>query len=102
MSEVKSGDRVRIEYEGVVEHVNKTGRCLVMIKREDGRTIAISPQFVTVIEPAYEGGSAYVDNMGRYLVFDGQDRSWRQVGRLNRLGFSEPVRPLRKLVPEDA
>lgn len=98
MSTPKTGDRVKVEYEGVVQSANKTGRRLVNIQREDGRVIAISPQFVTVIEPEYETNTMYVDRHGIfYLRGDG---FWIFAATGQHYDHDRPHRPLRKLVPE--
>lgn len=95
----KTGDRVKVEYEGVVDYASKTGRRLVTLKREDGRTIAISPQFVTVIEPAYVTGKMYVDANGTFYLRRAGGWILAVAGEHRHHDF--PVRPLRKLVPEE-
>jgi hypothetical protein len=111
MSEIKPGDRVKVEYEGTVVSVENfarsDGRRLVHVKREDGRDVAISRQFVTVIEPAYEHGEFYRDAHNEtfcYSIANG-DQPWLKIEASRPSTshkFDYPLRPLRKLVPEDA
>lgn len=98
MSTPKTGDQVKVEYKGTVQYANKVGRKLVVLTREDGRTIAISPEFVTVIEPEYESQTMYVDATGIfYLRGHG---FWIFAATGTQCAHDKPVRPLRKLVPE--
>lgn len=101
MTAPKVGDKVKVEYEGVVVSGNNSfsSACgdLLRIRRDD-RTVTIYAEYVTVIEPAYEIGVMYQDaNSIFYLRGDG---FWVFAATGDQREHDFPKRPLTKLVPE--
>jgi hypothetical protein len=105
MSTPAVGDRVQVQYTGTVigPPLTLNGSC-IPVRAEDGREYMPNTEFVTVIEPEYEHDTFYQDARGlvyRYTKCNG-DAPWQKLsgGRRSYHGMREPVRPLRKLVPE--
>lgn len=107
MSEIKRGDRVKVEYEGVAGSTRHSydGNFVSVTRDGDGKVLTVKEDFVTVIEPAYEQDCIYVDGRGDvwYRLGRSSDRgatSWRHCETGGVRYHSFPTRPLRKLVPE--
>lgn len=107
MSKFNEGDRVRVEYEGVVTNVRRgphSGRTIITTRREgDDRAVGVYAEYVTVIEPVYEKGAVYQDAAGELYYRLSRTNPvvpWRHVGTGQVRTEDHPVRPLRKLVPE--
>lgn len=107
MSKFKEGDRVVFSGEGVVDRVDRyytDAKEKVYVRRDgDGRTNIFGPESLMLIEPEYEDGAMYVDNEGSFFAYwphRGAKTPWVEPGSHASVHFDDPVRPLRKLVPE--
>lgn len=108
MSTLRTGDRVRVEFEGVVGWVPSTGdNCWdIEVRLPNGVTTYVRHEHVTVLappEPDYDANAVYIDADGdvfRRVYVDADVLRWRDTidGRLKPEDY--PTRPLRKLVPE--
>lgn len=106
MSDLKRGDKVRIEYEGEVLNAltaQSTSHCWdVSVRLPDGTVTYVRQEHVTLIEPAepeYEVDGIYVaadDKVWRRL----EGAQWRLANGYRHVPHNHPMRPLRKLVPE--
>lgn len=103
MSTPQVGDRVRIGYEGEVTSISSISG-LVRVKRDDDTCIAIRQKYITVIEPAYDPGTLWIDAVGTAYYRLNKDNASRAAWRLVSNGAvcdnACPVRPLTRLVPE--
>lgn len=107
MSDFKVGDKVHVEFDGVVEEVSQIGRgdepWRVGVGMGNNYRAWPTLDKVNLIEPVYEVGNVYVDNDGElFYRVDETDWPWRSVPYWDRYGEIYPTRPLRKLVPETA
>jgi len=112
MTEPKIGDRVKVEYEGIVRRVTSSftvpgGDELVRIELSDGSSRTTRASLVTVIEPIYVPGEVYQAADGlKWLRLRGPNILWRPLDtnrflpRQQDVGHDFPKRPLVKLVPE--
>lgn len=110
MSGLQKGDKVRVCFEGEVRSVYpaQTGSTcwdvIVQVSGDGGAADTfVRSEHVSVIEPAYEEGSAYIDADGDIFVYwpdVNQARPWFAPGESAPAGDSYPTRPLRKLVAE--
>jgi hypothetical protein len=100
MTAPKTGDKIRVEYEGIVtgKDWGTGGQRLVRLRREDGKPIAVNVKYVTVIEPAYATGKMYEAADG--VFFLRCDSGWIFAASGGVVSDDIPLRPLRKLVPE--
>lgn len=103
MSELKKGDKVRVEFEGTVVNVHSDwpDTWNVLVEAPGGIGTYVRSEHVTLSEPAepeYETCALYIDAKGK--VFARTDTGWRFVNGTIRLSHGYPKRPLRKLVPE--
>ena len=105
MAEIKIGDRVKVEYEGVVRRFSY-GDTVIVVRDEDGKTTVPLRPYCTLIEPAYEVGAVYQDAVGRLYYRragtnpGGRPLPWKCVAGGLNYHDGHPVRPLVKLVPE--
>lgn len=109
MTEFHTGDRVKVEYEGVVlSEQSYLNPDRVRVRRDDGHVVLPLNKFCTLIEPAYESEGIYMDDMGivwRRTRGNGC-KPWQKVtnGVTDRphgyFPHDAPVRPLRRMRPE--
>lgn len=95
--------RVKVEYEGELLGPSALqGR--VRIMRNDGQVVQPREEYVTIIEPEYEGGEIYTDAHGvryyRRVPSSDAGNAWRRVITGDLVSHDVPKRPLRKMVPE--
>lgn len=97
----KKGDRVHVEFDGVVTHslIQGAEDCWdAQLRTDSGADVYVRHEHLTLIEPKYEAGSYYID--ATHCVYARVRDGWRSAVTGAFYPDSQAVRPLRKLVPE--
>lgn len=95
MTAFKKGDPVEVKVRGVVHDTfNREGDLIVNVA---GRDHVYPPYVLTLVEPEYHFGQAYIDSTD--TIYQKCHPGWRTfAGEV--VSYEYPQRPLRKLVPE--
>lgn len=98
LADIKEGDRVRVTYEGTVDHVIGHGKVLGFA---GGAYLSVEgADTVEILEPEYQAGRVYEDAKGVFYYKMASCDRWRYVYNGELVSLDTPKRPLRKLVPE--